>query len=211
MKSRNIMNLSHPILPPYFFLLMFMTLRYSNGTFIMSFQSKESELSTEVWAEYKEKIPPLKEFTSCYWEKLDSFATDYTAVWGHCKQKSSSDSTIKCTQFYHRGNSALRDQKIIAYGWLNGQTQVGVEISDYRHKAWNHFCWQYSSITGNNTFYYNGKQVGIVHLEETPSISSNEELPEAFIIGQDQDEIKGRYELSAMLIGKLSELNIWDH
>ena len=196
----------------YLFFLIFVILmfHYSNESFIMSFQSKDNELSTEVWAEYVEKIPVMKEFTSCLWEKLEHFATDYTSVWGHCKEKLNGGSTIKCTQFYHRGNAAFRDQKIILYGWLAGQFQVEVEIPNYRHKTWNHFCWQYSSLTGNSTFYYNGKQVGISHLEQKPVVGSDEELPEAFVIGQEQDEIRGRYELSQMFDGEIAELNIWN-
>ena len=79
------------------FVSIFLLLIWScviSGTFILDFQSTVN-LSTEEWAEYTGKIPPMNEFTSCLWEKLRKFASDYTAVWGYCKQKSNACLTIQ--------------------------------------------------------------------------------------------------------------------
>lgn len=178
------------------------------GTFVLDFQSN-GELSTDEWAEYNNNIPAMAEFTSCFWEKLRYFATDYTAVWGYCSQKSVNNDGMKCTQFYHRGNPLTANRHINVYGWIDGRFEVTVEIPGYLHRTWNHFCWKYSSFSGNNTFYYNGEVMGVVIIEERPIIGSNENLPDALIIGQEQDSIKGRYELSQMFNGEISELNIW--
>jgi len=152
----------------------------------------------------------MKEFTSCWWENLRYFATDYTAVWGYCKQKSKSDQRIKCTQFYHRGNPLTFNRHISVTGWLDGKSEVTVEIPHYFHRRWTHFCWQYSSVTGKNMFYYNGKLIGTRKIQERPIIGTDDKLPAALIIGQEQDAIKGRYELSQILNGQISEFNIWN-
>ena len=180
-----------------------------SGTFILDFQSS-GNLSTEEWAEFTDKIPPMNEFTSCLWEKLRKFASDYTAVWGYCKQKSNTDQSIKCTQFYHRGTPLTLNRHINVYGWLDGKTEVTVKIEKYLHQTWNHFCWKYSRFSGKNKFYYNGELVGTIKMEERPIIGSNDNLPDALIIGQEQDAVKGRYELSQMFNGEISELNIWN-
>ena len=179
------------------------------GSFILSFQSS-GELSTDEWAEYRDEIPTTKEFTACFWEKLRYFATDYTAVWGYCRQKSETDQSIKCIQFYHRGNPLTFHRHIKIYGWLDGKTEVTVKIPNYSHRTWNHFCWLYSSITGNSTFYYNGKFVGRAPMKERPIIGSDDQLPDALIVGQEQDAIKGRYELSQSFNGEISQFNIWN-
>ena len=181
------------------------------GSFIMSFQSgNKDKMSTDQWAEYTERIPPMQQFTSCFWEKLRYFATDYTNVWGYCKEKSKNDKSVKCTQFYHRGTKSTRNRHINIYGWIDGKTEVTVKIKNYLHRNWNHFCWSYSCITGHNKFYYNGEFVGMVPLKERPIIGSDDRLPDAFIIGQEQDTVKGRYELSQIFNGELSELNLWN-
>ena len=152
--------------------------KHSRGTFIVSFQSN-GRLSTEEWVEYKEKLPIMREFTACHWERLMYFATDYTAVWGYCKQSFKNDTSIKCTQFYHRGDPSTMNRQIKVYGWIGGKTETSVKIEKYFHRAWSHFCWHYSSLTGNSTFYYNGQLAGVVHTTENA------------LMGLDGDELEG--------------------
>ena len=52
--------------------------------------------------------------------------------------------------------------------------------------------------------------MGVATLPDRPIIGSNEDIPDALVIGQEQDSVKGRYELSQMFNGEISELNIWD-
>ena len=127
-----------------FFILCFIPQisKIHSKSFIIDFQSN-GDPSTEEWAEYLPRIPIVKEFTSCFWEKLRFFATDYTAVWGFCKQKSASDPSIKCTQFYHRGDPSTANRHINVYGWIDGKTEISASIPKYRHQTWNHFCWKY--------------------------------------------------------------------
>ena len=110
-------------------------LKYCFGTFTLNFQSHQ-DLSTDEWAEHLGTIPLMEEFTSCFWEKLRHFATDYTAVWGYCKQKSTNGASIKCTQFYHRGSPLTVNRHINIYGWLDGTTEVTVKIPKYLHRTW---------------------------------------------------------------------------
>ena len=185
--------------------------KYSSGTFIVSFQSNGT-LSTKEWVEYKDKLPIMREFTACHWERLMYFATDYTAVWGYCKQSSKNDTSIKCTQFYHRGDPSTMNRQIKVYGWIGGKKETSVKIETYLHRAWNHFCWQYSSLTGNSTFYYNGQLAGVVHTTETSLTGLDDaEFEGALIIGQEQDGMRGRYELSQIFSGDFSGLNIWNY
>ena len=51
--------------------------------FLISFQQSSSEsgaLSVEEWAEYTDKIPNLKEFTTCHWEYLRYFANGLNQI-----------------------------------------------------------------------------------------------------------------------------------
>ena len=194
-----------------FQLLIFSPWNLVFGKFIVSFQSK-GELSTNEWAKYTGKIPPMKEFTSCHWEKIRYFASDYTAVWGYCQKASKEGQGIDCTQFYHRGDPLTMNRHIKVYGWIGGKTQTTASIKNYSHRQWNHFCWQYSSITGHSMFYFNGQLVDLVETNENSTIGSDDNnLPSALIIGQEQDSISGRYELSQIFIGDISALNIWDY
>lgn len=61
--------------------LLIHVFKAQSNSFIIDFQSNGG-LTIDEWAEYLPKIPPMEEFTSCLWEKLRFFATDYTAVWG---------------------------------------------------------------------------------------------------------------------------------
>ena len=51
--------------------------------FVVSFQ-KDGGWSTDEWMEYKKEIPFLKEFTTCYWDRLRYFSADYVSVWQYC-------------------------------------------------------------------------------------------------------------------------------
>lgn len=61
------------------------------STFAVKFQSDivgPHSASTDVWIEYTEKIPPVKEFTSCQWVKIKYFNFKYAAcLWSYCMVK----------------------------------------------------------------------------------------------------------------------------
>ena len=97
----------------------------SFGTFILNFQSKD-KLSTEEWAEYLGNVPAMKEITTCWWEKVNHFARDFTQVWQYCKQRSESDQRIKCSQNYHRGTSSTLNRHINFYAWIDGKTEINL-------------------------------------------------------------------------------------
>ena len=53
----------------------------SESSFMISFQTSDKD-TTEEWAEYKEKMPSLKEFTICTWFKMQYFTEDRSCLWG---------------------------------------------------------------------------------------------------------------------------------
>ena len=52
-------------------------------SFKVQFQ-KSGYWSADEWLEYDGKIPQLREFTSCHWEKLRYFARKVSQIWSYC-------------------------------------------------------------------------------------------------------------------------------
>ena len=74
----------------------------------------------------------------------------------------------------------------------------------------------YSSVTGMNKLYHNGKKIGTISLFDEygilgPVIKSNGRVYDsAFIIGQEPDSMRGNYSKTQAFPGAIAELNIWD-
>ena len=189
----------------------------SDENFEVVFQ-KDGGWSTDEWMEYKnekQKIPFLNEFTTCYWDRLRYFSADYVSVWQYCGVDSISNKKMRCTQAYYRGNVNTAGRHMDLYGWIGGKFEVSVYTTKYRHRSWNHFCWSYSSLTGESRFYHNGFFVGNRTIEvidgKYPTIEGDGNYEaSAFIIGQEQDWVSGKYEASQMYSGEITELNMWD-
>lgn len=196
-------------------LLLFPKLFLCEDKFTVSFQSSGG-WSTNEFMEYTKEIPPMKEFTACHWEKLKYFSVDYVIVWSYCGIHTTNDESMSCVQFYYRGNVATANKHIDLYGWLKGEEILG-HSERYKHRSWNHFCWSYSSMTGENKFYHNGHIIGNQgvfkndeHLD-IPTIEGDQGYEDsAFIIGQEQDAVRGRFEPSQIFNGELTELNVWN-
>ena len=121
---------------------------------------------------------------------------------------------MRCTQAYYRGNVNTAGRHMDLYGWVNPY-EVSVYTTKYRHRSWNHFCWSYSSITGESRFYHNGFFVGNKTIDAKndtfPTIDGDDNYEDAaFIIGQEQDWVRSKYEASQMYSGEITELNMWD-
>ena len=184
-----------------------------NDKFVVSFQ-KNGGWSTDEWMEYKKEIPFLKEFTTCYWDRLRYFSADYVSVWQYCGVEHIEKKSMKCTQAYYRGNVNTAGRHMDLYGWIGGKHEVSVYTTRYKHRSWNHFCWSYSSVSGESRFYHNGYFVGNKSIESAtgiyPTIEGDKRYEDAaFIIGQEQDWIRGKYEASQMYSGEITELNMW--
>ena len=114
--------------------------------------------SSGIWSKddtliFKGKIPRLKEFTSCHWELDTYFSSELTNIWSYCySEVMMADANMKCIHFYHRGDRRLASRGVIFVGYFYGWTRIGIdvqiEVPSFTHRAWNHFCWTYSSLTG---------------------------------------------------------------
>ena len=194
----------------------------ANGKgFKVSFQY-DGNWSSNEWVEYQGTIPRLEEFTVCHWERLHYFATSYTVVWSYCSILSKYKAPFRCLGVYSTGIPSSANRRINIGVWLGGWTTPAIsalaEIRNYRHRTWNHFCWTYSSIKAINKLYYNGQLISNLSIHsghqpefEAPIINSNKDAFEsAFIIGQDQDNIKGGYDGAESFYGEIAGLNMWD-
>ena len=124
-------------------------------SFLLAFQ-RSKQLSSSEWAEYGGKIPHLKAFNCCHWEKLHFFNTRGHYIWNYCTIKSSTDK-MECMQIWYKRDiiSAGRD---IVVGISFGRGNIGyLTIKPFNHRSWNHFCWSYDSSLGENKIYVNGK------------------------------------------------------
>ena len=188
---------------------------YAVDQFIASFQTAES-WSTNEWMEYSKEIPALREFTTCFWGKIKHFPADYVIVWQYCgvEAVNQSPNSMECAQFYLRPNVESGNRHIDIYGWVQSH-EVTVHSTKFKHRTWNHFCWSYSSKTGKNIFYHNGYNVGT---KTMPSLNGGFPTMKgdigyessAFIIGQEQDWIRSKYESSQVYSGDITELNMWN-
>ena len=210
-------NMMEIILIFLFFSLFFHSTK-SEKSFVASFQSS-GQWSENEWIEYKDKIPVLFELTACHWEKIEYFSTQINTVWTYCMYITKMDTKMRCMEVYYK---ILPDHgfEIDFTAWLDGWTDETLYIEfkriPYQHRTWNHFCWTYSSKTGENNLYHNGQWVGEVNLLDHygttgPSIQASDSLDDfAFIIGQEPDSMRGDYQESQGFPGEVTELNVWD-
>ena len=188
---------------------------YAQDRFVASFQTSES-WSIDEWMEYSKEIPSLKAFTTCFWTKIKHFPADYVAFWQYCGVEASNkeEKSMECMQFYLRPNVSSGNRHMDIYGWVQSY-EVMIYSTRFKHRSWNHLCWSYSSQNGMNTFYHNGYLLGTKPMPSFngsfPLMKGDKEYESsAFIIGQEQDWIRGRYESSQVYSGDITELNMWD-
>ena len=154
----------------------------------------------------------LNEFTACHWEKIRFFSSDSMTTWAYCIAKKDQHNDLNCTQLYSSGNGTTTDQQLVLSGWVNGgPTEYSVNIENYRHRTWNHFCWKYSTIMKDNKFYYNGVFIGSVSMTEAlPIPIADDSKVTSIVLGQDPDVFNGEFSATQLLNGEISELNFWD-
>ena len=179
-------------------------------SFLLAFQNSKG-LSPDEWAEFDGKVPHLKAFTSCHWEKLHFFNIKSHSIWNYCTIKNRTAS-IDCTQMWYRRGlvAAGRD---ITVGVGIGPNNIGyVNINPFKHRAWNHFCWSYDSSSGENRIYLNGKFYGTVQLENKIEVlGSREVYGSSFSVGQEPDAFRGKHDEHQAYRGNMSEINFWDY
>ena len=191
-------------------LILFIQAYSCEESFLLAFQ-KSKEISADEWAEFDGKIPHLKAFTCCHWEKLHFFNIQAHYIWNYCTIKSSSD-TMECIQMSYKREilSAGRDIEVgISFG--KGNTGYMI-IKPFRHRSWNHFCWSYDSTSGENRIYMNGRFYGSIQFQtKREAYGSDEVFGASFSVGQEPDAFRGKYDSEQAFRGNISELNLWDY
>ena len=181
------------------------------ASFIVSFQSSET-ISVEEWAEYIGNMPQLNDITVCHWNKVNYFSDDVSTLWSYCTQKTSNDK-MRCIQMEYKAILSRAYRHVKLDMWIFNDI-IPVEIFPFRHRTWNHCCWSYSSKNHQHSIHVNGRIVAKKTILPTSNKTvwegSNNVEGHAFIIGQEPDEIKGKYSLDQLFKGSIAELNIWD-
>ena len=93
---------------------------------ILKFQSRTgSSYSTKEWAQFKGKIPGLKSFTSCHWEKLRFFSTPDTPLRSFCYKNQDIFSDFHCTQLWYNRDSGSGGRYVTASGGFGDNSYGG--------------------------------------------------------------------------------------
>ena len=79
-------------------LFIFFTSVFCEESFLLASQKSGGTSETE-WAEFAGKMPHLKSFTSCHWEKLHFFNIKSHSIWNYCTVKKIGD-TMECIQMW---------------------------------------------------------------------------------------------------------------
>ena len=185
------------------------------ATFAITFQSTSTTklpMTTDEWALYKHKLPAFKEFTICHWDKLRYFNSEINSVWsyGYVKQNGEFyDFSLDYSLIFPTAN-----RHCTLTAWIgNGVTYA--KIVPFSHRKWNHICWSYSSVTGNSSLYHNGNllESQTSSLNESAAIVAGHKyaVDSAFVVGQEQDKVRGGYYHTQLYIGEISELNMWNY
>ena len=197
-----------------------MATEVEESSFYLSFQTSRG-LSTEEWAEYTGDMPELTAVSVCHWDRPTSFNDQVNQIWGYCF-KTSEMKSIDCFDLLIRllSSSANRQLEVLSYlHHINANKtkeyhRIRATTSPYQHRKWNHYCWLYSSKTGEIKIYWNGEKVATHFLENysRPIWKGKQKGVEtAFVIGQDQDKIRGGYQRTQSFMGDIAEVNIWNH
>ena len=195
----------------------------ATSTFYLSFTSSGTLLKEE-WAAFLDPMPDLKKFSVCHWDKPRYFNDQFNAVWNYCI-RSKEMKKIDCFGFDKMllSSTANRHMYVATYfdyrvGGEEGEPDLGyhelrADTIPYEHRKWQHYCWLYSSISGENYLYWNGILVAnktVPSRYRTLWKGSKNGTQTAFIIGQEQDEIGSGYDPGQAFMGDIAELNIWD-
>ena len=191
-------------------------------TFVIHFQPNATgshmyDLTS--WAEYIAPIPQTLDFTACTWIKVNFYSRDLAVVlWTYCSKSEEDAKELRCLDFFLKPIRDSGNRNLQTYAWYPWwhERSISAELNpEFSHRQWVHLCWCSSSLKGQNTFYYNGK------LQKNVTVSNPEQLApieksrngnkSAFILGQDQDRIKGDFSKGSLFYGDMTELNIWDH
>ena len=90
-------------------------------------------------------------------------------------------------------------------------------MKSFKHRSWNHICWNFQSKTGLNRIFLNGELEGTFvsdsEFVKNGIVGSETVLEYAFIVGQEPDppSTKGGFESEQAFVGDITELNMWNY
>ena len=166
----------------------------------------------EQWAEAKADMPTLTELTLCHWERLSYFSHQISSAWSYCVKISEALGGINCFQYdiqidqkEHQGGKNIN----FHVEFQNSSEDVYVRMANYKERQWNHFCWRVDS-NGSNVLFLNGD---IEHKFNNPLvvIPSKDKSQSVFLIGQEQDTLRGHFNQDQAFRGRISGLNLWNY
>ena len=169
--------------------------------------------SAHEWMEYRHKIPKqILEFTVCHWVNIKRFAEEQISIWSYCDLFNHTNS-LNCFRLSYSPilSTANRYVSMIAEIY---STKISGNVIPFHSRKWNHCCWAYSSVTGNNTLYFNGKLIKSIKIPPkiryNLSSGSNYVADSAFIIGQYPEvKLRDKYNPGKSLMGHIADLNMW--
>ena len=191
-----------------------------DDSFIISFQQNANGItnpSNSVWIEFSKQITSASSFTSCLWLKAKYFNKNIAIVlWAYCISEGNEEK-VDCLQIFLDGDSSTAMRTVVIKAFTPNHPQydiIHVPLPTYKHRTWGHLCWSFSSVSGENRFYYNGQSVGNVTNESAKrDIFQNVTglKKHALIFGQEPDALRGGYNRYQSFIGDLTGFNIWDY
>ena len=111
----------------------------------------------------------------------------------------------------YNSDPIIAGRNIIVKIYINGNSG-SVRIKHFKHRSWNHLCWSYDSISGENRIFVNGKFQGKTFFDsKIEALGSNEVYGSSFSIGQEPDAFRGEYDAGQAFRGNISEINLWDY
>ena len=191
----------------------------SKSTFYVSFDN--SEESSNEWIEFKNLMPELGDFSVCHWDKPRSFNDNVNVIWNYCFT-SKYENDIDCFELYFDLIDSTANRHILIGFHItltNSKMERKVyrlkaDIQPYKHRTWNHYCWLYSNITKQNSLYWNGNFISSMILPNDAEVAwagQKNRNQSAFVIGEEQDKIRGGYQQTQAFTGDIAELNIWNY
>ena len=186
----------------------------TSPTFTISMQQSGKAVTTDEWAMYNDKIHQItKEFTICHWDKLQYFTDNINTLWSYCYVHDE-NSTLFCLEMDYSLIPSKANRHTILNAWI-GKSVMSGEIVPFNHRKWNHACWTYSTASGYSRIYYNGEILVSIQMIPDENVTVLEGFKDAtdaaFVIGQQQDKVRGGYNTNQLYIGEIGELNMWDH
>ena len=140
---------------------------HCHKTFQISFQTKytgQSPPSLDEWIELDiNSIDAIHEFTACNWVLQRYFNKRISLnLWSYCTIESR-DSELECVTAYLESSSASSHRDVdfhfdVRFNKTIVHTSAAIE--SFSHRKWVHLCSSFSTITGEQTSYYNGEVVG---------------------------------------------------